>query len=107
MIIIFRIYITRINANTNTIHRKKAISNTLNDIFYWADRFEIQGQSFQLVDETWVSHSQVPLQDTKWGVQQVYHNRQHVYSCPTSLLLLLCILHVEFHVSVWEISDSG
>lgn len=41
MIIIFRIYITRINENINTIHRKKALSYTLNDIFYRADKFEI------------------------------------------------------------------
>jgi len=41
MIIIFLIYITRIHVNTNTIHRKKALSYTQNDIFYRADRFEI------------------------------------------------------------------
>lgn len=41
MIIILRIYITSINANTNTIYRKKALSYILNDIFYRADRFEI------------------------------------------------------------------
>ena len=107
MTIIFHIYITRINANNNTIRRKKALSNTLNEIIYRADWFEIQGQSFQLFDETWVAHNQVPLQATKWGVQEVYHNSQQVYSCTTSLLLVLCILHTEFHVPVWEIPDSG
>jgi len=37
MTIIFHIYITRINANNNTIRRKKALSNTLNEIIYRAD----------------------------------------------------------------------
>jgi hypothetical protein len=41
IIITFRIYITRINVNTTTIHRKNILSNTVTDIFYRADRFEI------------------------------------------------------------------
>jgi len=86
---------------------RRHFSYTETGIFYRVDRFEIQGQSFQLVEETRVAHNPVSMQPTKWGVQEVYHNCQHVHNGTKSLLLVLRILHVKFHVPVCEISDSG